>query len=145
MTNSLLADIVLALHLVYVGFVIFGYLATIAGGLLGWGWVRGRVFRLGHLAAIGFVAFEATIGMVCPLTGIENAVPTWASHHHDLGRENVARVSVLIRIPPAIGYGHFGNVVRQRRCKVVGVEDHGQLRHVVQHGLACGRSSDIVR
>ena len=71
MTNALLAEIVLALHLLYVGFVIFGYLAVMAGGALSWGWVRGRVFRLAHLAAIAFVAFEATVGMVCPLTWIE--------------------------------------------------------------------------
>lgn len=74
METRVLAEVVMALHLAYVGFVVAGYLAVLAGGPLGWGWVRNRMFRLAHLAAIGFVAVEALVGMICPLTVLENAL-----------------------------------------------------------------------
>jgi hypothetical protein len=62
------ADVVVALHLAYVGFVLFGQVAILIGLLLGWGWVRNRWFRLGHLTAIVIVALEALLGIACPLT-----------------------------------------------------------------------------
>ena len=68
MRPSLLADIIVVLHLLYVGFVIFGFLAVPAGWARGWGWVRNLPFRLAHFAAIAFVGLEGVIGMVCPLT-----------------------------------------------------------------------------
>jgi hypothetical protein len=68
MSPSLLADTVVLLHLLYVGFVIFGFLTIPAGWALGWAWVRNRTFRLLHFAAIAFVGLEGLIGMVCPLT-----------------------------------------------------------------------------
>ncbi len=74
MNTRVLAEAVMVLHLAYVGFVASGYLAVLAGGPLGWGWVRNRVFRLAHLGAIAFVAVEALVGMVCPLTVLENAL-----------------------------------------------------------------------
>ena len=64
----LLADIIVVLHLLYVGFVVAGFLAVILGGALGWGWIRNRKFRFSHVAAMAFVGVEAAIGMVCPLT-----------------------------------------------------------------------------
>lgn len=63
-----LADVVLVFHLGFALFIAFGFGAVILGGLLGWGFVRGFWFRLLHLLAMGFVAFEAVVGMVCPLT-----------------------------------------------------------------------------
>jgi hypothetical protein len=72
MSNAVLADLVVALHVAYVSFVIVGELAILAGWLCGWGWVRNRWFRLSHLAAIGIVAFEAVFNIACPLTVWEN-------------------------------------------------------------------------
>ncbi len=69
--RALLADVVVVTHLAFVGFVVFGYLAVLLGWPLGWGWIRNRLFRRLHLAAIAFVAAEATAGLVCPLTVIE--------------------------------------------------------------------------
>ena len=69
--STLLADAVVVAHLLYVGFVIQGYLLIPLGGALGWGWVRGRVYRVLHVAAIAFVAAEALLGVMCPLTWLE--------------------------------------------------------------------------
>jgi hypothetical protein len=45
-----------------------------AGTALGWHWVRNFWFRAAHLGAILFVAAEALLGLVCPLTEWENAL-----------------------------------------------------------------------
>ena len=47
-----LADATLALHVGMVAFVLSGALAIVAGGVLGWRWVRGRAFRITHLALV---------------------------------------------------------------------------------------------
>jgi hypothetical protein len=63
-----LADIVLIVHFLFVLFVLAGLPLIWIGAAFSWRWVRNPYFRLAHLGAIGFVAFEAVIGMVCPLT-----------------------------------------------------------------------------
>lgn len=68
----LLADLIVLVHALFVGFVVFGIVAILLGITLGWGWVRNFWFRLIHLSAIGFVVFEAGIGMACPLTRWES-------------------------------------------------------------------------
>ena len=47
---------------------------TWIGAPLRWRWIRNPWFRYAHLAAIGFVALEAIIGMACPLTAWEDAL-----------------------------------------------------------------------
>jgi hypothetical protein len=64
----LIADVVLTVHFAFVLFVVGGLALIWTGACLEWGWVRNFRFRVVHLAAIGFVAFEAIIGMACPLT-----------------------------------------------------------------------------
>ncbi len=63
-----IADVILVVHFAFVAFVVGGLLIIWLGASRRWRWVRNRRFRLCHLAAIGFVAFEALIGMACPLT-----------------------------------------------------------------------------
>jgi hypothetical protein len=65
------ADAVLALHLLFVLFVIAGLVLVFAGGLAGWAWVRNRAFRIAHLAAIGVVVLQSWFGVICPLTTLE--------------------------------------------------------------------------
>lgn len=67
----LLADIVLAVHVAIVAFVVGGLVTIIAGNLRGWHWVNRRWFRLLHLAAIAIVAAQAWLGVICPLTTLE--------------------------------------------------------------------------
>ena len=67
----LMADAVLALHLAFVVFVLAGLLLILTGGVLGWAWVRNRIFRISHLVAIVVVVLQAWLGMICPLTHLE--------------------------------------------------------------------------
>ncbi|MDP1953784.1 MAG: DUF2784 domain-containing protein [Polaromonas sp.] len=68
---QLLANLVLALHLAVVGFVVGGLLLVVAGNLRRWHWVNALWFRLAHLAAIVFVVLQSWLGQVCPLTTLE--------------------------------------------------------------------------
>jgi polyferredoxin len=67
-----LANLVLALHVAFILFVVGGQLLILAGWLLGWAWTRHRWFRLLHLLAIGFVMLQTWVGVMCPLTVLEN-------------------------------------------------------------------------
>lgn len=71
MPYALLADAVLALHVAVVLFVVGGLVLVVAGNLRGWGWINRLPFRLAHLAAIGYVAAQAWLGVACPLTTLE--------------------------------------------------------------------------
>jgi hypothetical protein len=82
-----LADAILVVHFAFVLFVVAGFALVLAGGALGWGWVRNRAFRYIHLAAIVFVAGEALAGIACPLTAWENAL----RHAHPDGPSFVGR------------------------------------------------------
>ena len=86
--NRMLADLVVLLHLVYVGFVISGYLLVPLGRVLGWAWVHNRAYRWLHVAAIALVAVEALAGVVCPLTWLE---------HWLMGRDHGTFVGRLMR------------------------------------------------
>ena len=70
---QLAADAVLLLHALFVVFVVFGLLLILAGGALGWSWVRNPWFRLAHLGAIGVVVVQAWLSVICPLTTLEMA------------------------------------------------------------------------
>jgi hypothetical protein len=74
MQYRLLADVVVAIHAVYVGFVMLGLLAILVGRAMSWRWVRNPYFRILHLAAIGFVCAESIVGIDCPLTTLENGL-----------------------------------------------------------------------
>jgi hypothetical protein len=72
--DALLADLVLALHVGIVAFVVGGLVLIVAGNRFGWAWVNGWQFRLLHLAAIAVVVAESWLGITCPLTTLENAL-----------------------------------------------------------------------
>jgi len=74
MRYRFLADVVVAIHALYVIFVVFGLVAILIGYARGWRWVRNLNFRILHLVAILFVCAESIIGIVCPLTTLENAL-----------------------------------------------------------------------
>ncbi len=78
MWYGLCADLVVAIHLAYVGFVIFGQLFIIVGAAMKWQWVRNPWFRYLHLLAIAIVAVEAINGWPCPLT-------IWEAQLRELG------------------------------------------------------------
>ena len=72
--SLVLADLVLAVHLAYAGFIVLGLPLIWTGGLAGWRWVRNRWFRGAHLLAMGIVALESVVGVFCPLTRWEYAL-----------------------------------------------------------------------
>lgn len=69
---ALLADAVLVAHGLFVAFVVIGQALVLAGLWRGWEWVRNRRFRIAHLLAIGVVVLQAWLGVLCPLTILEN-------------------------------------------------------------------------
>ena len=72
MSYSLLADMTLVLHAGYALFVVGGQLLILVGWAANWNWPRNLWFRILHLIAIGFVMLEAWVGVICPLTTLEN-------------------------------------------------------------------------
>ncbi len=68
---QLLADAVLILHAAIVLFVVGGLVLVLVGNWRKWRWVNALWFRIVHLATIVFVAAEAWLGIVCPLTTLE--------------------------------------------------------------------------
>ena len=67
-----LADVVVMFHAAFVAFVMVGMVAIVVGLVLRWAWVRNFWFRIIHLAAIGVVVGQAMVGVMCPLTVLEN-------------------------------------------------------------------------
>jgi hypothetical protein len=67
----IVADLIVILHACYVGSVVLGLGAIVAGIVFGWEWVRNLPFRVIHLAMIGIVVGEAVAGIPCPLTAWE--------------------------------------------------------------------------
>ncbi|MEO5882008.1 MAG: DUF2784 domain-containing protein [Caldimonas sp.] len=70
----LLADVVLAVHVALVAFVVGGLVLVVAGNLADWRWVNDLGFRLAHALAIAVVVAEAWLGLPCPLTTLELAL-----------------------------------------------------------------------
>jgi len=70
----LAADALLLVHVLFVAFVVLGLVCILAGGRLGWHWVRNLRFRIAHLLAIGVVVLQSWLGRICPLTTWEMAL-----------------------------------------------------------------------
>ena len=68
-----LADAILVVHVLFVLFVVGGFVLILAGAGR-WSWIRNRTFRVLHVAAIVFVAAEALLGVTCPLTRWEDTL-----------------------------------------------------------------------
>lgn len=66
-----LANAVLMAHVGVVLFILGGLLLTLLGAALHWNWVKNFWFRALHLVAIAYVAMEAWLGIICPLTTLE--------------------------------------------------------------------------
>lgn len=77
--SELAADAILVVHFAFVTFVVGGLATIWLGAALGWRWVRNLAFRVAHLVAICFVAAEALVGVMCPLTVWEDALRGRAS------------------------------------------------------------------
>jgi len=65
-------DAILLLHVLFVAFVVLGLVLIFVGLALEWSWIRNPWFRLMHLVAIGVVVVQSWLGIICPLTTVEN-------------------------------------------------------------------------
>lgn len=70
----LAADVLLFSHVLFVAFVVLGLVLIWVGKFAGWAWVRNLWFRIAHLVAIGIVAVQSWVGVICPLTTWEMAL-----------------------------------------------------------------------
>lgn len=64
----LAADLLLAAHTLFVGFIVAGLVLILAGKIFNWRWVYHFWFRIVHLLAIAFVVLQSWLGLICPLT-----------------------------------------------------------------------------
>lgn len=114
------ADLMVFFHLLYIGFTIGGTLLILLGGVLGWLWVRHRLFRLIHAGAVLLVAAESLIGIWCPLTVWEWRLRTRAGQDIENNISFVGRVIrkiIFIELPDwgftvmYVGFGIFVLVI----------------------------------
>jgi hypothetical protein len=87
----ILADLVVAFHVAYVGYVVLGQLAILLGVLLRWKWIRNPWFRWTHLIMMSIVGFEAAASITCPLT-------TWETQLRRLANEGAPEGSFVGRL-----------------------------------------------
>ena len=88
---AILADVVLAVHVAIVWFVILGLVLTLIGGVAGWRWVRNPWFRITHLVTIAFVVLQAWVKQICFLT-------TWEIWLRDAAGQNLVGDSLVSRL-----------------------------------------------
>jgi hypothetical protein len=72
--HSLLAQLILAVHLAVIAFNVAGLVVIPLGAALGWRFVRLRWLRLVHLGSLGVTAVQALAGRDCFLTDWQSAL-----------------------------------------------------------------------
>jgi hypothetical protein len=87
-----LADLLVFVHVLYVGYVVVGQLAVIVAAPFRWEWARNPWFRFTHLAAIGIVAYEAINKIRCPLTIWEEQLRAAAGQDVNAGETFMGRL-----------------------------------------------------
>ena len=70
----ILADAILLAHALIVAFSVFSLPLIWLGYFLRWRFVRNFCFRSIHLVMIAYIALQALLGEICPLTNWENAL-----------------------------------------------------------------------
>src|SRR5262245_23162242 len=105
MFYRVLADVISAIHLGLMLYVIVGQLVILLGIVFRWHWIRNPRFRWTHLAAILTVAAEAVLGIDCPLTNWEDALRV-LGHGAGDQRSFTARLVHALLFPnlPAVDY-----------------------------------------
>ena len=78
-----LADLLVFVHVLYVGYVVVGQVAIMVAAPFRWEWARNPWFRFSHLLAIAIVAYEALNNIRCPLT-------VWEEQLRALGGQDMA-------------------------------------------------------
>lgn len=87
-----LADLVVGIHVLYVGYVLVGQLAIIVAAPFRWEWARNPWFRFSHLLAIGIVAYEALNDIRCPISIWEEKLRLLAGQDIGTGQSFMGRL-----------------------------------------------------
>ena len=95
-----LADLMVAIHVGYVGYVVLGQLVIWLGWSLGWKWIRNFWFRATHILAISIVAYEEVMNIRCPLT-------VWEEQLRELAGQPVTGETFLGRIMHSVIFHDF--------------------------------------
>ena len=111
-----LADLMVAIHVAYVGYVVVGLVLIVVGWILGWSWVRNFWFRVSHLIMMLVVVFEEIMGIRCPLSVWEESFRLQAGQpitgETFMGR--ILHAVIFYDAPPivfTVGYFAFGALV----------------------------------
>jgi len=70
----ILADAILLAHALIVAFNVFSLPVIWLGSFLRWRFVRNFYFRAIHVLMMAYIALQAALGEICPLTNWENAL-----------------------------------------------------------------------
>jgi len=92
MSYGYLADLVVFVHVLYVGYVVLGQLAIMVAAPFRWSWGRNPWFRFSHLFAIAVVAYEALNDIRCPLTVWEEQLRALGGQDMNVGESFVGRI-----------------------------------------------------
>lgn len=87
-----LADFVVFVHVLYVGYVVLGQLAIMIAAPFKWQWARNPWFRYTHLLAIAIVAWEALNDIRCPITIWEEKLRALAGQDISAGQSFMGRM-----------------------------------------------------
>ena len=79
--DLVLAGVILAIHLVVIGFNFLGLVAIPLGAWRGWRWVHIFWWRLLHLLALSAVALQALFEKICFLTVWQSRLQEAAGRH----------------------------------------------------------------
>ncbi|CAN5912446.1 hypothetical protein BH23PLA1_BH23PLA1_38950 [soil metagenome] len=112
----LAANVVVLIHASYVFFVVFGLVAILIGLALGKSWARNFWLRMVHLTMIVVVVVQAWLGVVCPLTTLENWLRRQAGQelYETDFIEHWAHRLIFFEFPPWVfiaSYSVFGLIV----------------------------------
>jgi hypothetical protein len=95
-----LADLMVAIHVAYVLYVVIGQLLILIGWWRGWQWVRNPWFRITHLIAIGLVVLVEFLNLDCPLT-------VWERQFRELAGQPFSGETILARFLHALIFYDF--------------------------------------
>jgi hypothetical protein len=87
-----LADLLAAVHLLFVAYVILAQVLIVVGVLARWAWVRAPWFRISHLVMIAIVSMESIVDFECPLTTWENMLRKAAGQETEAGQTFIGRL-----------------------------------------------------
>jgi hypothetical protein len=105
MNRPIIADLIAAIHLVYVSIVVLGLFVILLGGVFHLRFARNFWFRAIHLSMILIVVFEALFGITCPLTDWEYGLRIAA------GQQDAADVPFVARLIHKLIFYDFPQIV----------------------------------